>query len=128
VTARRVDDLLAEARSRLERLSPAEAHGAEGVVLVDIRSESQRKRHGVVPGSRYVPRNVLEWKLDPSSEYRDPELARGDVRIVLMCQDGYQSSLAAATLQQLGHDDATDLIGGFTAWREAGLPVESGNT
>jgi rhodanese-related sulfurtransferase len=124
MAARSAAELLSEARSRLERLSPAEAHRAERVVLVDIRSESQREHHGIVPGSRYVPRNVLEWRADPSSEYRDAELARDDVRIVLMCQDGYQSSLAAATLQELGHEDATDLIGGFAAWREAGLPVE----
>ena len=124
MASRSIDDLLAEARTGLERMSPAEVQRADGVVLVDIRTESQRERHGVVPGSRYVPRNVLEWRLDPSSDYRDPDLARDDVRVVLMCQEGYQSSLAAATLQQLGHEDATDVIGGFTAWRDAGLPIE----
>ena len=71
-----------------------------------------------------MARNVLEWRLDPGSEWRDPELARTDRRVIVMCDQGYQSSLVAATLQELGHDGATDLSGGFQAWREAGLPVE----
>jgi rhodanese-related sulfurtransferase len=85
-----------------------------GAVLVDIRSESHRARDGVVPGAVFIPRNVLEWRV---------EQLRGADRVIVMCDEGYQSSLAAATLRDLGLD-ATDLVGGFQAWRETGLPVE----
>jgi rhodanese-related sulfurtransferase len=121
-----VEGLLNEARARLRRLDPCEAQSslADGAHLVDIRSDSQRAMDGVIPGARFVPRNVLEWRLDPSSPHRDPELARPGTHVVLVCDEGYQSSLAAATLQRLGLSNATDVIGGFQAWREAGLPVE----
>ena len=121
-----VVQLLDEARGRLRRLTPAEALQAceDGAVLIDIRSESQRARDGSIPGARFVPRNVLEWRLDPSSASRDEALARPDALIVVICDEGYQSSLAAATLQELGLSRATDLQGGFQAWRSAGLPVE----
>ena len=121
-----IEELLAEARRRLDRLTPEEADVAlrDGAVLVDIRSETQRSRDGTVPGARFVPRNVLEWRLDPSSQSRDPELAQADALIVVMCDEGYQSSLAAATLQELGLSRATDLVGGFQAWRAAGLRVD----
>ena len=123
-----IEQLLREARRRLDRLTPKEADRAlrVGAVLVDIRSETQRSRDGTVPGARFVPRNVLEWRLDPSSQSRDPELAQTDALIVVMCDEGYQSSLAAVTLQELGLSRATDLVGGFQAWRAAGLPVEPG--
>ncbi|TMK62046.1 MAG: sulfurtransferase [Actinobacteria bacterium] len=125
MTPRSVDELLADARRRLERLDPQEAHGAllRGAVLVDIRSESQRARDGVVPGAHLVARNVLEWRADPASEWRDPAIADPSRQVIVMCDEGYQSSLAAATLQELGIERATDLIGGFQAWRKAGLPV-----
>ena len=120
-----VQDLLEEARARLERLTPEQAHAAmgEGALLVDIRSDSQRAGDSLIPGARFVPRNVLEWRLDPASPHRDPELGRRDARVVLLCDEGYQSSLAAATLQSFGVA-ATDVIGGFRAWRAAGLPIE----
>jgi rhodanese-related sulfurtransferase len=120
-----VDELMARARSKLERLGPVEAQAAResGALLIDIRADSQRAADGEVPGAAFVPRNVLEWRLDPASPDRDPELARPDARIVVMCDEGYQSSLAAATLQELGLPHATDLAGGFQAWRAAGLPV-----
>jgi rhodanese-related sulfurtransferase len=121
-----VDELLTRARSRLDRLEPQEAQAAResGALLIDIRSDSQRAADGVVPGAAFVPRNVLEWRLDPASPHREPELASPDRHIVLMCDEGYQSSLAAATLQELGLPHATDLAGGFQAWRDAGLPVD----
>ena len=121
-----IEQLLREARQRLNRLTPKEADRAlrDGAVLVDIRSETQRAGDGTVPGARFVPRNVLEWRLDPSSRSRDPELARADALVVVMCDEGYQSSLAAATLQELGLSRATDLVGGFQAWGAAGLPVD----
>jgi rhodanese-related sulfurtransferase len=121
-----VDELLTRARARLDRLEPREAQVAQesGALLIDIRSDSQRAADGVVPGAAFVPRNVLEWRLDPASPHREPELARPDRPIVLMCDEGYQSSLAAATLQELGLPQATDLAGGFQAWRDAGLPVD----
>ena len=123
---RTIDDLLADARSRLERVEPdgASAAVAEGAVLVDIRSERERESDGVIPGALFHPRNVLEWRVDPASGASDPALS-GDPgrRIVLVCDAGYQSSLAAATLVDLGFKRATDLVGGFRAWRAAGLPV-----
>ncbi len=116
--------LLSEARSGLRRLSPAEtrAAGAGGAILIDIRSESQRARDGTVPGAIVIARNVLEWRCDPDCPHRDERVARRDREIVLICNEGYQSSLAAATLTRFGLR-ATDLIGGFQAWRAAGMPV-----
>ncbi len=123
-----VDDLLAAARERLERVGPGEAEALvrEGALLLDIRSESQRAADGIVPDAVWVARNVLEWRLDPESDFRDPDLARTDRRVIVMCDAGYQSSLVAATLQELGHARATDLGGGFQAWRAAGLPIAPG--
>ena len=121
-----VDELLARARTNLERVDPAAAAEAvdRGAVLVDIRSDEQRARDGEVPGSVRVARNVLEWRCDPESEARDPAVSDPGRRVILMCDEGYQSSLAAATLQRLGFARATDLVGGFQAWRAAALPVE----
>jgi rhodanese-related sulfurtransferase len=121
-----IDDLLAAARARLDRVSAVAAHAEldEGAVLVDIRSDAQRARDGVVPGAIVIARNVLEWRCDPDSDGRDPRVAELDRRVILMCDGGYQSSLAAATLQDMGLHRATDLVGGFQAWRAAGLPIE----
>lgn len=123
-----IDDLLAAARSRLTRLSPADAAraAASGAVLVDIRSDTQRATDGIIPDAVWHPRNVLEWRVDPASSHADPRLS-GDLErvLVVVCDEGYQSSLAAATLQELGFTRATDLVGGFQAWRAAGLPVEA---
>jgi rhodanese-related sulfurtransferase len=118
-------ELLAEARSRLRRLDPAAALAAQrrGALLVDLRSHDERARHGVVPGALHVPRSVLEWRLDPVSPYRNPAAADPRRDVVLICADGYSSSLAAATLQELGFATATDVIGGFSAWKALGLPV-----
>jgi rhodanese-related sulfurtransferase len=123
-----IDELLAHARQSLDRLDPqaaAEALEHGDAVLVDIRSESQRERDGVVPGAVFIPRNVLEWRCDPAGDHRDERVCDPARRLVVMCDEGYQSSLAAATLQQLGLPRATDLDGGFQAWRAAGLPVRS---
>lgn len=117
-----VDELLVSARAEIDRLTPAEALAAmeSGAVAVDIRPTEQRDRDGLIPGARVVPRNVLEWRLDPKSEHRDPDLARLDRRVILICDQGYQSSLAAATLRRFGID-ATDVIGGVQSWRSEGL-------
>jgi rhodanese-related sulfurtransferase len=122
-----LEQCLELARGSLSRLAPGEAQRAmcEGAVLVDIRAESQRRRDGVVPGSLFIPRNVLEWRCAPSSAARDPRVSDPDLHLILMCDEGYQSSLAAAALQQLGMPRATDLLGGFQAWRLAGLAVET---
>jgi rhodanese-related sulfurtransferase len=121
-----IDELLEETRARIERVSPAEAAAelGDGALLVDIRSESQRATDGVVPGAVYHPRNVLEWRLDPSSGYNDPAVGGVERRVIVMCDAGYASSLAAATLREIGFARAADLDGGFQAWRGAGLPVE----
>jgi rhodanese-related sulfurtransferase len=125
-----VNELLAESRERLARLEPLQARAAmlSGSLLVDIRSEVQRHADGVVPGALFFPRNVLEWRLDPASGHADPRIPDRDAEVILMCNEGYQSSLAAATLQDLGFARATDLVGGFQAWRAAGLPVEPAGT
>ena len=122
---RSIDQLLADARSRLDRLDPARAvaAAADGAVLVDIRPEAQRREHGEIPGSLIIERNVLEWRFDPRSDARLPIADSYDLRVVVVCQEGYTSSLAAAALQDLGLHRATDLAGGYAAWRAAGLPT-----
>jgi len=120
-----IDELVAEARSGLRRLRPEATLAAltDGAVLVDIRPLEQRIVEGEVPGAIIIGRNVLEWRLDPRSEARIPALARADARIVVMCSESYASSLAAATLRRIGLREATDLEGGFQAWKLAGLPT-----
>jgi rhodanese-related sulfurtransferase len=120
-----IDQILAEARARLDRLDPAGARRAQadGAVLVDIRPAAQRLASGQIPGALVVERNVLEWRFDPASDARLPVADRYDLRVVVYCEEGYTSSLAAASLQDLGLFRATDLVGGIAAWRAAGLPV-----
>ena len=120
-----IDQLLAEARAGLTRVTPQEAHAAQraGALLVDIRGDDQIRDGGEIPGAIRIPRNVLEWRADPSCAHRDPRIADLEAQLILVCQHGYQSSLAAATLQRLGFARATDLDGGFEAWAAAGLPV-----
>ena len=126
MSPRSVDELLEQARAGLERLGPDSASRAMagGAVLVDIRAERERERDGVVPGSVFVARNLLEWRCDPRSDHRDERVSDPGRALIVMCDEGYQSSLAAATLRELGLDRATDLDGGFQAWRAAGLPVQ----
>lgn len=121
-----VDELVESAREQLNRLTPTGAAAAQnrGASLVDIRSEYQRAHDGVIPGARVIQRNVLEWRLDPASAHRIPELARPGVALIVICNEGFQSSLAAATLRLFGLD-ATDVIGGAQAWKAAGLPLET---
>ena len=123
---RTVDDLLAEARTGLRRLGPSDADAAvrQGALLVDIRPHEDREREGLIPGALVVHRNVLEWRFDPRSEARLPQ-ASFDLHVVVVCNEGYSSSFAAATLQELGIDRATDLDGGYRAWKAAGLPTGS---
>ena len=127
---RTVEELLTEARARLVRLAPAQAAAAQaaGAVLVDIRGDDQLRTHGCIPGAIRIPRNVLEWRADPASDACDPRIADLDAIVVLVCQEGYQSSLAASNLHDLGFRHATDLEGGFEAWRAEGLPIEASDT
>ncbi len=120
-----IDELLAQARGGLARLRPEAALAAitDGAALVDIRPLEQRIVEGEVPGAILISRNVLEWRLDPRSEARIPALARADARIIVMCSEGYASTLAAASLRRIGLTEATDLDGGFQAWKAAGLPT-----
>jgi rhodanese-related sulfurtransferase len=120
-----VEEMLAEAQGQIDRLSAAAAHAAaqEGAILIDIRPVEQRQRDGLVPGATVVDRNVLEWRLDPRGGHRNPALARLDCRIILICSEGYQSSLAVATLRQFGLH-ACDVIDGVQGWMAAGLPLE----
>ena len=124
---RTIDQVLAQARTRLNRLTPRQALRAvdAGAALVDIRPAAQRAAEGEIPGALIVERNVLEWRFDPACAARLPQ-ARYDLRVIIMCSQGYTSSLAAAALRQLGVRAATDLDGGYQAWAAAGLPVRQG--
>jgi rhodanese-related sulfurtransferase len=121
-----IEQVLSAARDRLRRLSPDEAYEAvaeKGATLVDIRPESQRAMEGSIEGALVVERNVLEWRLDPASSARLPIATDHNIHLIVFCSEGYASSLAASDLQDIGHHRATDIIGGFQAWRETGLPT-----
>lgn len=126
-TARRrtIDDVLADARAGLDRLAPPDAWEAvrRGALLVDIRPAAQRAAEGEVPQAVVIERNVLEWRLDPASNHRIPAATGYDLQVVVLCSEGYTSSLAAAALADLGLHRATDVVGGFHAWVAAGLPA-----
>ncbi|MCD0448967.1 sulfurtransferase [Actinocorallia sp. API 0066] len=121
--ARSVDQILDDARARLVRLTPAQAHAEPDALLIDIRPAAQRAAEGEIPDALIIERNVLEWRLDPESDARIREATGYDVRAVVFCSEGYTSSLAAAALQDLGLARATDIDGGFVAWRAANLPT-----
>ena len=122
---RTIDVLLREARARLQRLEPRAAFAAmeDGALVIDTRCDELRRATGIIPGSVHVPLSVLYWRVDPTSGFDDPRLSDPERQVVLVCAHGYSSSLAAATLQDLGFTRATDVIGGFEAWLAAGLPV-----
>ncbi|MFD4530267.1 winged helix-turn-helix domain-containing protein [Streptomyces sp. NPDC058470] len=125
-----IHELLEQARARLDRLTPEDAARelADGALLVDVRSDLVRRAQGEVPGSLVIDRNVLEWRLDPCSAWRIEEATDHGLRVVLICSEGYMSSMAAAGLHDLGLLRATDIVGGYEAWRAAGLPVAPGAT
>ena len=120
-----IDELLDNARRRLRRVTAQEASAehANGALLVDTRTSEQRAMDGEIPGALVIDRTVLEWRLDPVSKARIPQATNHAVRVIVICNEGYSSSLAAASLQDLGLVNATDVIGGFAAWKAAGLPV-----
>jgi rhodanese-related sulfurtransferase len=121
-----IDQVLAKARARLRRVTPeqAAAEHARGALLVDTRTSEQRVEDGEIPGALVVDRTLLEWRLDPTSDSRIPQATDHNVRVILICNEGYSSSLAAASLLDLGLTNATDVTGGFQAWKAAGLPVK----
>ncbi|MEQ8146904.1 rhodanese-like domain-containing protein [Streptomyces sp. OP7] len=121
-----IDELLERVRSGYVRIEAGEAYQAArsgDAVLVDIRYAALREWDGLIPGALVVERNELEWRLDPRGSHRLPEATSHDLRVVVVCNEGYASSLAAESLHRLGLYRATDLVGGFQAWRAAGLPV-----
>ncbi|GGO88089.1 rhodanese-like domain-containing protein [Wenjunlia tyrosinilytica] len=120
-----VDSLVDRARARIGRLTPEQARGAveAGAVLVDTRYQALRERDGLIPGAVIVERNELEWRFDPACPYKLPQAVDHDVHVIVVCNEGYASSLAAASLRDLGLRRADDLDGGFQAWAAAGLPV-----
>ncbi|MFB7180919.1 rhodanese-like domain-containing protein [Streptomyces sp. NPDC056257] len=120
-----IDELLEQVRAGYTRVGPEEAYAASraGALLVDIRYQALRERDGLIPGALVVERNELEWRLDPRGSHRAPEATGHDLQVVVICNEGYASSLAAASLHTLGLHRATDLTGGFQAWKSAGLPV-----
>jgi rhodanese-related sulfurtransferase len=118
-----LDDLLREARARIERVEPADAWAAaedDDALIVDTRAD---RSAGVVPGSLHVPLSVLQWRVDPDSAWRNPHVNGLDTRLILICEHGESSSLAAASLLELGFTRVGDVIGGFEAWEADGLPV-----
>ncbi|WP_446040086.1 rhodanese-like domain-containing protein [Streptomyces sp. SID1121] len=120
-----IDELLERVREGLDRVEAREAFEAAegGALLVDIRYQALRERDGLIPGALVVERNELEWRLDPQGSHRAAEATSHDLRVVVICNEGYASSLAAVSLRQLGLHRATDLVGGFQAWKAEGLPV-----
>lgn len=121
-----IEEILASARATIDRLTPEEAavEVAGGALLIDTRDSVIRAAEGELPDAIAVPLSVLYWRLDPSSPFHDPVLARRERRVIVVCAHGYSSSLAAATLRRLGFERATDVIGGFEGWKRAGLRVE----
>ena len=121
---RTLGELLEDARAKIERLAPGQAFTAarNGALIIDIRSEPNRDQLGTVPGSVHIPRTVLEWRVSPDSPWRNPHLGPPERQLIILCDHGYSSSLAAATLVDLGLH-ATDVIGGFEAWIKEGLPA-----
>jgi len=122
---RTLEELLDAARARIKQLEPAQAfaEAERGAVLIDIRSDFDRERDGIIPGSLHIPRTVLEWRLDPESSWRNPHVGGLDEQILLLCDHGFSSSFAAANLIDLGFARAGDIVGGFAAWQAAGLPT-----
>ena len=122
---RSINDVLASAQKRLARVGPAEAwrRAQDGWLIVDTRSSEDRRARGVIPGSVHAPLSVLEWRVDPTSGHQDPQLAGREGRLILICADGFSSSLAALRLWEIGYTDTTDVIGGMAAWIESDLPV-----
>ncbi|HET7171356.1 MAG TPA: rhodanese-like domain-containing protein [Gaiellales bacterium] len=122
----RIDDLIDTARARIRRVTPEEARDAmaEGAVILDTRTYEQRRADGVIPGAVVMNRNVVEWRVDPTSGWEDPGVVARTGPVIVMCDEGFASSLAAATLVDLGIRDAADMIGGFQGWKAAGLPTE----
>ncbi|MGW5850908.1 rhodanese-like domain-containing protein [Streptomyces sp. NPDC055254] len=120
-----IDELLETIRARYTRLGPHEAYEASraGALLVDIRYQALRERDGLIPGALVVERNELEWRLDPQGSHRAAEATSHELQVVVICNEGYASSLAAVSLHALGLHRATDLTGGFQSWKAAGLPV-----
>jgi rhodanese-related sulfurtransferase len=124
---RTADELVDAARVSLRRVAPSEAHDAvaHGALLIDTRPSEQRARDGTIPGALVIDRNVLEWRLDPAGSHHIPEVTSHEQQIILFCNEGYSSSLAAKSLQELGLRNATDLVGGIQAWIAAGLPIDA---
>jgi rhodanese-related sulfurtransferase len=122
---RSIDDVLAEASSRITRYYPEEAAArmAAGALMVDIRPAANRAAEGSVPGALVIELTVLQWRLDPQSDARIPEATGHDVEVIVLCNEGYSSVLAADSLRELGLVNASDVIGGFRAWAADGLPV-----
>jgi rhodanese-related sulfurtransferase len=121
--SRTLEQLLADAREAIERLTPSQAFSTmqDGATMIDIRAQVAREQLGAIPGSIHIPRTVLEWRLAPDSRWRNPHIDQRE-RLILICDHGYSSSLAAATLVELGCN-AADVIGGFDAWVDANLPI-----
>lgn len=113
-----IDELLDHARARLDRVQPhaLETERRAGAIVIDTRPAEQRQRDGDLPGAIVIDRNVLEWRLDPACEHHIPEITGYDVRVIIVCNEGFSSSLAAATLHDIGLHRATDLAGGYQAW------------
>jgi rhodanese-related sulfurtransferase len=127
MSRRTVNDALVAAQARLRRVTPEQAaeRMRDGWTLVDVRAGDLRTRDGQIPGAVHAPLNVLEWRVDPASGRQEPALAGKEDRLILFCHEGYSSSLAAVRLHELGYTNTSDVVGGFSVWSKAGLPVEA---
>jgi rhodanese-related sulfurtransferase len=123
----KINEMLQAAQQRITRLSPEAAAEAQraGAIFIDTRDSADRTAEGVIPGSVRAHRNVLEWRADPDAELPDARIADRSLQLIVVCNDGYSSSLAAASLLELGFERAGDLVGGYRAWKAAGLPTEA---
>jgi rhodanese-related sulfurtransferase len=121
-----INEVLENARRRLVRVTPKQAAAelAQGALLVDVRTAAQRGDQGEIPSAIVIDRTVLEWRLDPTSLSRMEQVKNHEIRVIVVCAEGYSSSLAAASLQDIGLINATDVIGGFEGWKSAGLPIK----
>ena len=123
---RTIDEVLSEARSQLHRWRPGKAWASaqnDEALIIDIRTPTDRVRDGVIPGSLHLPRTVLEWRVDPTSPRAHPAVGGYERRLIIVCNEGYSSSLAAVALHQIGFKLATDILGGIRGWRRAHLPL-----
>ncbi|MBG92531.1 MAG: sulfurtransferase [Chloroflexi bacterium] len=122
-----INEILDLTQKKISRLTPEEAHSAQkkGALIIDTRDSADQLTEGIIPEAKLITRNTLEWRCDPEAELPDPLLSKLDKKIIIMCNDGYSSSLAVKSLMDIGRTDVSDIIGGYRAWKNYGLPTSN---